>query len=133
MAVFRFCFFILGLCISLTFSGCGNQNIKTGGSVSFTDGSPVTSGFVRFETPQNQYVGMIQSDGTFKMNMGKGLPSGQYQVSLFDVRENDILLLDEKYENPDTSGIIFEVKSSANEPFKITVERSKIIRSIKEQ
>jgi len=128
MTTTRFCLLFLGFCILLTFFGCGNRNIKAGGSVSFADGSPVTTGFVKFETPQNQYVGMIQSDGRFDIDMGKGLPSGQYRVSLIGVCDDKVLLLDEKYENADTSGIVFDVKSSGNEPFNITVERSKVVR-----
>jgi hypothetical protein len=112
------------------FSGCGNNNIKTNGLISFSDGSPVVTGIVRFETPQTQYIALVQSDGTFNVNMGKGLPPGQYRVSVIDVRENETLLIDEKYENPDTSGLTFDVKPAANEPLKIIVERSKTNRPL---
>jgi hypothetical protein len=132
MRTLKFYFFISVCCLLPVFFGCSNNNIETSGSVSFSDGAPVVTGIVRFETPQTQYTALIQSDGTFNVNMGKGIPPGQYRVSVIDVRENEILLIDEKYENPDTSGITFDVKPSVNEPLKITVERSKVTRSLME-
>jgi hypothetical protein len=130
MRTLKFYFLVSVCCLLSVFTGCSNGNIKTNGSVSFSDGAPVVTGIVRFETPQTQYTALIQSDGTFNVNMGKGLPPGQYRVSVIDVRENETLLIDEKYENPDTSGLTFDVKLSANEPLKITVERSKTNRSL---
>jgi hypothetical protein len=53
------------------------------------------------------------------------LPPGTYQVVVIEVYDdNEVSILDAKYESPTTSGISFEVVKGRKEPFDITVERS---------
>ena len=128
----RSAIFGVSVCLLLLAGGCGGGNVKAGGTVSFADGSSVNNGTVRFSNGQYQYEGTIQPDGTFRLGglkPGDGLPPGTYQVSLFGVVEGDKLVLDERYELPDKSGISFEVVKGKAEPFKITVERSTVPRT----
>jgi len=123
---------IISLCVILLVGGCGSGNVKGGGTVSFSDGAPLDHGTVVFANAQHQYTGTIQSDGTFKLGglkPGDGLPTGTYQVAVIGVYENEVSILDEKYGSPELSGITVEVAAGKNEPFKITVERSRTPRT----
>ena len=125
---------ILSLCFCalLPVSGCGS-NTKAGGSVTFSDGTPVDRGMVKFSDGQHQYTGQINANGTFELGglkPGDGLPPGTYRVSVIGaVGENDVPLVEAKYESSEESGISFDVAKGRNEPFKITVERYKASRS----
>jgi len=122
---------IFSLCVLLPLSGCGG-GVKAGGSVSFADGTAVTGGTVVFSDAQHQYTGAIQPDGTFQLGglkPGDGLPPGRYRVAVIEVYEGGAPILDEKYESPDRSEISFEVTGGRNEPFSITVERSRTPRA----
>ena len=126
------------LLISLSV-GCGGNAVVTG-KVTFADGTPLTEGQVNFESSGLSSRGTIQPDGTYSLETGegKGIPRGSYQVSITGFagprmvdtappgsppqmrpvfRESPI---DRKYFNPETSGLICEVKGRT--VYNITVE-----------
>jgi len=123
---------ILGLCVLLSASGCGSGNVKGGGTVSFPDGTPVQSGTVVFANDLHQFTGTIQANGTFRLGglrPGDGLPPGTYRVAVIEVYENEVAILDDRFESFERSSISFDVVRGNNEPFAITVERSSVSRA----
>ncbi len=131
------------LCI-LAAVGCG-RNVPAEGRVIFShDGSPLTAGMVLFDDGKMNARGVIDKDGTFVMSSLKkndGLPPGTYRVSIVAAYEllpcpenedddpsNDIYpppqirLIDEKYENVETSGIVVDVEKSTKS-YEITVDK----------
>jgi len=77
---------------------------------------------------------LIRPDGTFTVGTHAerdGIPSGEFQVYISgaDVQQLDnrgnavfVLLIDEKYTLPQTSGIVYNSATSPS-PFNITVSR----------
>jgi len=124
---FKQSFLLLGLCVLASCIGCGSPNIKAHGIVQFEDGTPLTCGIVVFATPQLQYTGRIEQDGTFQLGglVAKGgLPIGAYTVSIQDAFADDVLVIPTKYTSDVTSGIAFEiVKESSKGPLTITLEK----------
>ncbi len=124
-----------GLLACLLLTGCGSGNIKVGGSVKFSDGTPLNCGTVLFETPANQYVGHIKSDGTYTVSGLKendGLPAGSYKVAVTGANEyvrdeegNEVekSLIDSKYTSTSTSELTFEV-TPTNKVFNIVLEKA---------
>ena len=127
------------LLISLSV-GCGG-NVTVTGKVTFADGTPLTEGTVVFQTPMMVSKGRIQEDGTYTLSTGeeKGIPRGSYQVSISGLglprvesfmppgamtprirATPTVSPIDSKYFNPDTSGLVCEVKGRTT--FNITVE-----------
>ncbi|MDR2115626.1 MAG: hypothetical protein LBP87_04515 [Planctomycetaceae bacterium] len=117
-------FFLLFYTIILY--GCNGGKVPLQGRVTFSDdGSPLITGIVIFSTPSFQSRGEIQPDGTFRVaSTGKndGLPPGEYEVHIVnasiakegshnDNPEGWILLVDEKYDSPKTSGLKLKVDS----------------------
>lgn len=109
-------------------AGCsGNQ--KVGGTVTYTDGTPLTQGFVYFdsETESFQARGEIMQDGTYRLGSVKandGIPPGKYMVYVISERRGDrgrIPLVATKYNTGTTSGIVCEVPVSKGK-FDFTVE-----------
>ena len=110
-------------------AGCGDSFIRTGGKVTFDDGSPVPYGAVVFETGGFMADGRIQPDGTYTLSSlkpGDGLPAGTYKVSISgtEMDENDkrIEHVDPKFANPATSGLTAEV-SKGQSKFDFTVTK----------
>ena len=110
-------------------SGCGQTPVK--GTVTFSDGSPLTVGNVIFENDQHTYKGTINKDGTFNMGMlkdGEGIPPGEYRVAVVAVDpasegegQEPRLLTDEKYVSSRTSEITYTVQKAMD--IKLTVEK----------
>ncbi|MDR0522524.1 MAG: hypothetical protein LBH00_11840, partial [Planctomycetaceae bacterium] len=106
--------------------GCGNGNVKAGGTVKFSSGEAMPAGTVFFETEKNRYMGEIK-DGTFELGgirPGDGLPAGIYQVSVQELDMVENPLIAERFRSAATSGISFEVrKGSKKNFFEIVVEK----------
>jgi hypothetical protein len=126
------------LILFITFLGCGTNNVKISGTVTFSDdGSPVTAGEVWFDDGIRTARGIIQEDGTFVMGFERennGVPRGTYQVSIVRAikllpNPDDIYptpseeLIDEKYSDKNTSGLSIVVDGS--QQYNITVDRAK--------
>jgi hypothetical protein len=121
--------FLLLLCsIFFVVVGCGQGHVSGSGTVKYSTGELVPSGIIFFSNPQFNYTGNIKN-GTFELGglkEGDGLPPGKYNVHLLGTQvteEAEIPLFDAKYNNPETSGIVIEVKSGEKNHFEITVEK----------
>ena len=117
---------VLLFCIVLI--GCGDGTVQSSGTVKFSTGEPVPYGTVFFETPQFSYTGTIQN-GTYQIEgvkAGSGLPPGKYNVYVIGTDPvTELSPFDEKFTNPATSGLVFEVKSGQNNVFDFEVEPAK--------
>ncbi|MDR3199609.1 MAG: hypothetical protein LBU34_17205 [Planctomycetaceae bacterium] len=118
--------------------GCSGKT-QVSGKVTFDDGSPLTTGEVRFESAGFLASGKIQSDGTYRLGSvtkSDGVPKGSYKVSIFAMDESGILpgmlpgdapvpqsLVAQKYRSGETSGLVCEVNDSTT--FDVTVEKPK--------
>jgi hypothetical protein len=132
----RTIFFLL--LIILVISGCG-KNVGLSGKVTFSDdNSPLTFGEVCFRTDTFLARGTLKNDGTYtvgSLTKTDGIPPGVYQVYITGAvkelglvnigtnKETTIIeqLIDEKYGNPEKSGLTVEVKKSTT--FNIQVDR----------
>jgi hypothetical protein len=121
-------FILLSILLSLSFGlGC-QPNVRVGGKVTFDDGSPLTVGEVQFLSGVSMASGRINSDGSYTLTSQKlndGIPPGQYEVVIVNAAEvppsptgniedtpPTILLIDEKFMSPSTSGLTCEVKGN---------------------
>jgi hypothetical protein len=123
--------FLLFLPIVLvTVTGCGNGHVSGSGTVTYSSGEPVPGGVIFFSTPQFNYTATIEN-GLFELGGLKekdGLPPGTYNVHLIGSKpsegtDQDIPLFAAKYNNPETSGIVIEIKSDKNQQIEIVVEK----------
>ena len=102
--------------------GCGSNNQKLTGTVTFSDdGSPLTTGTVVLESNNRNGHGVIDANGHFEMGFASerdGIPKGEtYKVTIvnaLDKTERDksgmpiqTPLINPKYSNPNTSGFTF--------------------------
>lgn len=116
----------LVLCsLMLLMLGCGGRGgTAVKGKVTFSDGSPLTKGVVVFVGKPGTFQAAIQSDGSYSL---EHVQPGEYSVAITGVYEGDSqpgemkyddqgnyipddtpppkLLIDEKYTNPEMSGI----------------------------
>lgn len=130
---FSLLFVVIASCC-LILSGCGSNGIKAGGTVKFSDGSPLTCGTVLFENESSQYVGHIKPDGSFVVSglkEGDGLPAGTYKVAISGAaeyvadaegNETEKFLINPKYISTSTSDLAFDI-SPENKKIEITVEK----------
>lgn len=118
-------------------SGCGTQNIHpVTGKVFFPDGKPLTTGRVVIDSGENPVGswGQLQDDGTFVMGThtpSDGVPAGTWRVTIQNAMtspppnfEGEFVskpLIDPKYFDPETSGLVFEVPPQ--QEWNITVTR----------
>ena len=129
-------FYYLPFVLLLIFTaGCGN-NCTVSGKVTFSDGTPMSTGEVVFETAAIASRGRIQKDGSYTISTGeqKGVPKGTYNVSIGGfsptVEANPaggvpritapVIPVAKKFLSPGTSGLTCEVKGSMK--YNITVE-----------
>jgi hypothetical protein len=127
---------------TLLFFGCSQKTVKFGGTVKFSDGSPVTLGTVNFDSGTHTFLGHIDANGHYAPGMtqqGGGIPEGLYQVWLTGTdKVNNVTNPDgtisqqdsapyvaEKFCKKETSGLTFEVKSGEPKTFDIVVEKPK--------
>ena len=129
--------FVLILCVS--FAGCGKGSRVTG-TVTFSDGQPLTVGKVAFTDDNIIGFGTINEKGQYSMglvNDGDGMPPGTYKVYITEAMiEGDSSLaqkdedgnsyipkvpaVDSKFTGP-KSGLTCEVKGATK--YDITVEK----------
>ncbi|MDR1484334.1 MAG: hypothetical protein LBT09_05880 [Planctomycetaceae bacterium] len=122
--------FLFLLFVLFVVAGCGNGHVSGSGIVKYSNGEPVPNGIIFFSTPQFNYTGDI-TNGVFELGglrAKDGLPPDTYKVHLIgsqiteDVGQ-DIPLFDAKYNDPETSGIVIEVKRGQKNWFEIIVEK----------
>jgi hypothetical protein len=129
---------VLTLMMTVALVGC-SQNVPLSGKVTFSDdGSPVTFGNVFFLTPTTVAQAGIRKDGTYTVGSIKetdGMPRGEYQVYLVveEVRSSVrggqsqntyTSLIDPKYTNPETSGLVF-IADGKKRTMDIQVDRAR--------
>ncbi len=133
--------FFAAVCVLALFafiSGC-SSNSQVTGKVIFDDGTPLTTGEVRFESSGYLGSGQIQSDGTYTVGSKAekdGIPKGSYQVSIYAFEypagkpgENPAKtpppksLVAKEFQSGKTSGLVCEVNGKTT--FDITVKKPK--------
>jgi len=131
----QFTVLFLAVAVVLFLGGCG-KNISLKGRVVFTDdGTPLTAGTVCFVTENTLARGSLDSNGTYTVGtIGKrdGLAADTYRIYILDahrevgVDEQNMPiyepLIDEKYMNPETSGLSIVVDRQTSR-YDIQVER----------
>ena len=68
--------------VSLFLCGCG-KGFSVNGKVTFPDGTPLTAGFVCFDSATTSFTGTINASGEYQITgakPGDGVPPGEYQV-----------------------------------------------------
>ena len=132
----NFTFFIS--LILLFFAGCGGNKVPLSGTVTYSDdGSPLSVGYVVFETDTFLSRGQLTSTGTYNtgsISAKDGIPPGTYRVYISGAiravgvdksgTANYESLIDEKFGNGATSGLTVTVPTS-NGKFDFTVDRYK--------
>ncbi|MDR3196376.1 MAG: hypothetical protein LBU34_00785 [Planctomycetaceae bacterium] len=128
---------ILWLMFCLT--GCSDK-IKISGTVTFSDGTPITKGNVVFDNGTESYFGTIKSDGTYVTGGNKqieGIPNGTYKVWLAQTEITENIsdadghvasynvtqTVAKKFTSPNTTELTFEVKPDGQKTFDIVVEK----------
>ncbi|MDR1480940.1 MAG: hypothetical protein LBJ00_18600 [Planctomycetaceae bacterium] len=128
--------FLLMAVICVCFMGCGERRTTITGLVKFTDGTPITRGFVIFDNGTNSFFGTIKENGTYATGAEKivdGIPDGTYKVYLGKVngmkpnpqtrRVEKIEVVNPKYCSVETTSLTFEVKRGGVKTFDIIVEK----------
>jgi len=125
------CLFVIACC-----PGCGKTGYKSktgfnvGGKVTYKDGKPVNSGKVTLTSGWFTADGDIIAEGSYSIS-GR-VPAGTYKASVqafeysptgmtADVATPAKSLLAPRFDSPDTSGLVCEVKGPTT--FNITVEK----------
>ncbi|MDR2705606.1 MAG: hypothetical protein LBC02_07485 [Planctomycetaceae bacterium] len=132
----RYVTLICVLQLLLVVIGCSNK-VSVSGKVTFTDGTPLTTGEVRFESSGFLAAGKIQSDGNYQLGTiseSDGILKGSYKVSIYALDYSHITpemnpmevppaksLVAEKFCSGETSGLTCVV--SGNTKFDIKVEK----------
>ena len=134
------------LLLVLAAVGC-SDHARVTGKVAFQDGSPLAAGEVVFEQETFQAIGKINSDGTYIMGsygVADGLPPGTYKVYITGAVSSEAIqtaskelgadgkyakttipvpvftkLVHQKYERPETSGLVCDVKKSMKYDIKV--------------
>lgn len=121
--------------VLLAVAGCGSGEITypVRGTVTYQDGTPVTTGMVEFDplaaddTKRFNARGLIHSDGTYFLTTfeeGDGAVPGRHRVLVqepypnVDIEEGESVgshSIDPKYWRYGTSGLEFEVREGENE------------------
>jgi hypothetical protein len=125
----------LFIALSVFVCGCSNKGSAVTGTVSFGDGTRLTTGMVIFESGSHSFSGKIQSDGTFQLigdSVKTGVPDGNYAVTIVKAIETSTDssgnptasdLIDPKYSQQNTSELTCTVKGKTT--FDITVSKPK--------
>ncbi len=122
---------IFYICLLLLIAGC-NKLKPLGGKVTFSDGKPLTTGMVVFQTSTFEARGALDKEGKYQVgsyNNGDGIPPGTYQVFISGASQlemgekgmKDVPLIDSKFTLPDESGLTFTVDGK-NRTFDIVVD-----------
>ncbi|MBA2114661.1 hypothetical protein [Bremerella alba] len=134
----------LGICFAIVGCfGCGASNTTAvTGSVTFEDGSPLTSGTIIFENSASSSSADIQSDGSFTMgtfSTGDGVVPGTYGVAIASYGGGDevwdeasqsykrtsrrVSQVEESFTSPRTSGLTAEVKPGNSSTLDFVVRK----------
>jgi hypothetical protein len=121
-----FCLFFLVCSMAVCCVGCGGgagrgSGFMVGGKVAYADGQSVNNGQVTFTSRTSTFSGDIMGGGSYSI-MGR-VPAGTYKVAVIPLLDTPLVKaspVDTKYSNPDTSGIVCEVKGQT--AFNFTVE-----------
>jgi hypothetical protein len=132
----RYVALICVLQLLLTTVGCSDK-MSVFGKVTFTDGTPLTTGEVRFESSGFLAAGKIQPDGSYQVGTTSdtdGIPKGTYKVSIYALDYSHIKpkmnpmeappaksLVAEKFRSGETSGLTCVVNGATR--FDIEVEK----------
>lgn len=122
------------IALALSFCiGCGGGS-PVSGTVKFSDGTPLDTGRVMFESSSHSYMGSLGPQGKYTIlgNQGKsGIPNGEYSVYIQAAEKADpnvtdpdappMQLIDKKFTNKNTSDLKCQVKGKT--VFDITVEK----------
>src|SRR5687767_259479 len=117
-------------------AGCGTGRYPVIGRATYENGTPLTEGNVIGYLEDGEasitVQGPVKRDGSFTWGTdrpGEGVKPGKYRVAVIPRALGDaeraagkLPAVDEKYSNPNTSGIEFEVKPQKNE-LNITVTK----------
>jgi hypothetical protein len=116
--------------------GCGGDGLPTypaTGTVTFPDGKPLAGGSIIFQSTEHPVTarGPILDDGSFELGTyvpGDGAVAGEHRVAILppkpqrDTDEGIVLPdIDVKYQNPERSGLIYDVQDEEENRFEITV------------
>ncbi|MDR1479319.1 MAG: DUF2271 domain-containing protein [Planctomycetaceae bacterium] len=77
--------------VLLFLAGCSNGKVQLGGTVTFDDGTPLTSGAVIFSTDTFSAKGNIDSSGKYivgSIGTNDGIPAGKYKVHIEGATED---------------------------------------------
>ena len=128
--------FVCGLlAVGVALHGCGRPGPSTypvSGKVTFPDGTPVTAGFIEFESKEPKTKGLnargkINEDGSFTLStvkLGDGAVIGRHLAIVREpyrrvaIEEGERLppaKIDRKFRSYETSGLEFEVLEQSNE------------------
>jgi hypothetical protein len=128
------------LVILIFCAGC-SQKIKTHGKVRYSDGTPLTKGNVFLSNGLQMFQGTINQDGSFylgEIRDGDGIPVGNYSAWISGAntteyeldqkgertgKQKDIIIIDPKYTDRETSGLNFEIKPGQKNDLEIIVEK----------
>ncbi|MDR1924166.1 MAG: lipoprotein [Planctomycetaceae bacterium] len=113
------------LFILLFLAGCSDGKVRLGGTVTFDDGTPLTSGAVIFATDTFQASGSIGFEGKYTMGsvtINDGLPKGTYKVYIIGASEEISVedglethsLIDPQYDNYSSTPLTCEVPAPKN-------------------
>ena len=129
MKRFLVLFFVLSLTVIFVV-GCGSGHVQLGGTVTYDDGTPLTSGGVVFSTDSFMAAGDIDSQGKYRMGSLKetdGLPKGTYKVYIAGAEEEIsgrmYSLIDPRYAAFTSTPLTCEIPAP-NNTFDIQVPRN---------
>ena len=130
-----------GVAMMLFCIGC-SDTIKIHGTVTYSDGSPVTHGCVIFECGQEAALGMLNETGHYRLGRlkdGDGIKPGQYSVWLTGTEINESKIegsglnvtttfstmetVHKKFTRKATSNLTFEAKPGGPKTFDFIIER----------
>ena len=120
--------FLFFVALLLFLTGCGDPQVK--GTVTFDDGTPLTTGGVMFVDGSYTATGAIKPDGSYvlsSLTLGDGVKSGNYKVTVSaqtggGIDEGPVVnLVDVKFADPATSGLTCDVKGATT--YNITVTK----------
>ena len=105
---------IFVLITTLGLTGCSDPRVT--GTVTYQDGTPLTTGTVILQNDHSQGIGELRQDGSFELYQfkpGDGLKPGIYrgyitQAAISDDEGNVTHLIPTKYSNVEESGITYD-------------------------
>ncbi len=117
----------------LLLAGCSGGTVPVTGKVTLSDGTPVVDAIVRFENAEDQLgsSGTTDADGVYQLTthtVNDGVPPGSYIITVHQPYPGDSAeaqgprVFHPKYENPNTSGLTFDVDWS-NREFDIKLDK----------